>query len=114
MSLSPAEAAALPPAEREFLDLSQAQVLRRRISPADRAMTAAEAGAFQRGDVAGPAPAPDPASFAAPPPLAAPPSRLRLRPPRLPLPTPTRAGRTTESTSSTARRWPPRNTRPSS
>lgn len=48
---TPAEAlaAGLPPQDREFLDLAHAEVIRRRISPAERAMSAAQAEAFQKG-----------------------------------------------------------------
>ena len=52
---SDAEMAGLPPADKEFLDLSQAQVLRRRISPADRAMSKEQAAAYQGGAVSAPA-----------------------------------------------------------
>jgi len=67
--------AGLPPADKEFLDLSQAQVLRRRISPADRAMSKEQAAAYQGGAVSAPAdvafaPATAPAPVAVPVPVA--------------------------------------------
>lgn len=67
---TPAEAVALglPPADKEFLDLSTAQIIRRRVSPADRSMTREAASAFQRGDITGPSPAPEPDFSAAAPP----------------------------------------------